>query len=255
MLDTSISEAVLLQQTSTYWIKTIVKNQYVYGNGIFNSYKNLLNSKEYFRFYSGYIPNMIKVLIGRNSDLLFHKYYSNQNFNKEKTAILSGISSSIFKIITMPFDTVSNLYQIHGNKAKDIIIKQHRNERFFYFRGTIAYMSITSLGSSSWLYTYSKLNDISLPYNNIVNNAIIGCSASLVSDLVVNPIRILKTYKQSNEKYISYKDIFFKVIKNDNNLFKSYFRGFFLRTGLNSVNSGIFVVLWKHIELKKNSNI
>ena len=249
-LDTSssISQAIILQQTSTYWVKTIIKNQYVNGTSIFESFKNLYSSKQKFRFYSGYIPNMIKALTGRNSDILFHKYYSDRIFNQEKAAIYSGLSSSIIKIMTMPFDTVSNLYQIHGNKARDVIIKQHNNENFFYFRGTIAYMAITSLGSSSWLYTYSKLNDMNLPYNKNVNNAIIGCTSSLVSDLVVNPIRILKTYKQSHKNYISYSDILSRILKNDNNLLKSYFRGFFLRTSLNSINSGIFVVLWKQLE-------
>ena len=74
--------------------------------------------------------------------------------------------------------------------------------------------------------------------NKNINNAIIGVSSSIVSDLVVNRIRIIKTYKQSNCDYISYNDIIKRIVKEDKNILKSVFRGFGLRTSLDAFNSG-----------------
>lgn len=245
----SITGATCIQQTSTYWLKTVIKNQYVYGKSIPVTFNNLFQSKETFRFYRGIIPNIMKALVSRNSDILFHKFYSkNLNSNKEYIAMISGLSSSIVKVGTMPFDTVSNLYQIHGKKAKDIITKQFQKEDYFYYRGTGAYLALTTIGSSAWLYTYSQLSEKELHKNKNVNNALIGVGSSVISDIVVNPFRILKTYKQSNSDYITYSQIVKRIIKEEQNYIQAYFRGYGLRMGLNAFNSGIFMVLWKNFD-------
>lgn len=245
----SITGSTVIQQCSTYWLKTVIKNQYVYGKSIPVTFNNLLQSKEPFRFYRGIIPNVTKSIVGRNSDILFHKYYTeNLNSNKESIALISGFSTSVIKVTTMPFDTVSNLYQIHGKNAKDIITKQFQKEDYFFYRGTGAYMALTTIGSSTWLYTYSKLKEKELHKNMNVNNALIGIGSSIMSDIIVNPIRILKTCKQSNKNYISYSQIIKRIIKEEKNIFNAYFRGYGLRMSLNAFNSGIFMVLWKNFD-------
>jgi hypothetical protein len=245
----SLSYATLIQQSSTYGLKTVIKNQYVHGTPIYKTFKTLYNNKGLISFYRGFIPSILKITIGRNSDILLHKFYTqNLNASKAHIALISGLTSSVLKLGIMPLDTVSNLYQVHGKKAKEIIKKQYKNENYFFYRGTMAYMTLSGIGSSAWLYTYSRLNDINLHKNKNINNALIGVSSSIVSDLVVNPIRILKTYKQSSSDYISYKNIIKNVIKMDGNFMKSYFRGYGLRMGLNAFNSGLFMVLWKHFE-------
>jgi len=126
----------------------------------------------------------------------------------------------------MPLYTISNLYQVHGKGVKEIIKKQYKNENYFFYRGTTAYMTLTAVSSSAWLYTYSILNEKKLHKNKNINNALIGVSASIMSDIVVNPIRIFKTYKQSNSDYISYKEIIKKITLSDKNFIKSYFRDY-----------------------------
>ena len=37
----SITGATCIQQTSTYWLKTVIKNQYVYGKSIPATFNNL----------------------------------------------------------------------------------------------------------------------------------------------------------------------------------------------------------------------
>jgi hypothetical protein len=245
----SISGAVVFQQGCTYWLKTIIKNQYVKGTDIKNTVSNLLKNKDRFRLYRGFVPTTMETLISRNTDILFHKFYSkNLNSSKEEIAVCSGLSSSFIKFVFLPFDTVSNIYQVHGKEASEIIQKQHKKENYFFYRGALPQISIGTIGSSAWLYTYSILNDMKFSCNKNINNAIIGIGSSVVSDLVVNPIRIIKTYKQSNCDYISYNDIIKRIVKEDKNLLKSVFRGFGLRTSLNAFNSGLFLVIWKNLE-------
>tara|TARA_B110000114_G_C14808919_1_gene283907 strand:+ start:101 stop:313 length:213 start_codon:yes stop_codon:yes gene_type:complete len=70
-----------------------------------------------------------------------------------------------------------------------------------------------------------------------------------MSDIVVNPFRILKTYKQSNSNYITYSQIVKKIINEEPN----YFRGYWLRMGLNAFNSGrILIILYKYLIKNKN---
>ena len=132
----SISGAVVFQQGCTYWLKTIIKNQYVRGTDIKNTVSNLLKSKDIFRLYRGFIPTTMETLISRNTDILFHKFYSkNLNSSKEEIAVCSGLSSSFIKFVFLPFDTVSNIYQVHGKEAGKIIQKQCKKENYFFYRG------------------------------------------------------------------------------------------------------------------------
>ena len=245
----SITGATIFQQSSTYWVKTLVKNQYVYGEPIISTFKTLFRSTEPFRFYSGMLPTITKAIIGRNADILCYKFYLEKlDSNKEHIALISGLSASVIKVGFMPLDTISNLYQIHGKNAEQIIKKQYGKENYFFYRGTTAYIALTSIGSSVWLYTYSKLNETQLHTNKNINNALIGISASIMSDSVINPIRILKTYKQSHNDYITYSNIIKNIVKKDGGWLKSYFRGYGVRMCLNAFNSGLFMVLWKNFE-------
>ena len=74
-----------------------------------------------------------------------------------------------------------------------------------------------------------------------------------MSDIVVNPFRILKTYKQSNSNYITYSQIVKKIINEEPNYIRVYFRGYWLRMGLNAFNSGrILIILYKYLIKNKN---
>ena len=53
-----------------------------------------------------------------------------------------------------------------------------------------------------------------------------SCCSSVISDIVVNPFRILKTYKQSNSEYITYSQIIKRIIAEEPNYIKAYFRGY-----------------------------
>ena len=83
--------------------------------------------------------------------------------------------------------------------------------------------------------------------NYTKKNIFIGLASSAVSDLITNPIRILKTYKQSNKDNISYTRAISEMVKSKG-LLNFYVRGLPTKLVLNGLNSAVFLVLWKKFE-------
>ena len=247
----------------TYPLRTIVKVQYVEGNTIFETFKNILKNNNYKRFYSGINLTLIRVGLGRCCEAGTYTYYKNNNMpigtNNQKFNNVSEISiiTSLLKLSLSPLDTISNSYQVNGNKLGKDYIKNKYNKygiRSLYY-GFTPNLGISFIGHYIWFSSYSYLdyyfkNDEIILNKNILNknikNGLIGFSSSILCDLVVNPIRIIKTIKQSNKDNITYR----KIINNtfSNQLDKNLLRGLYLRTFINAFNSSVYVILWKKIE-------
>lgn len=249
----SIAKASFIQINILYPIKTAIKSQYIYNKSISNTFKDLLFNKDKLRIYRGIIPNISKSTIGRVSDL---SLYSIIDKNLENNSIItnsftSSSISTLLKTIIMPLDVYGNIYQVHGKDGKQIIKNNLNSNKLnnikFLYRGTLAYGLLSYLSTSLWLSSYNILDTKIEKYNNekqnICRNALIGFSANILSDILVNPIRIIKTYKQSHKNNITY----FKIIKNikNNPLINYGTRGLLLRIFMNSLNNSIFIVLWK----------
>ena len=248
----------------TYPLRTVVKVQYVDGNDIIKTFKNILKNKSYRRFYSGINLTLVRVGLGRCCEAGTYTYYKNNNMpigtNNQKFNNVSEISiiTSLLKLSLSPLDTISNSYQVNGYKlGKDYIKKKYNiyGIRSLYY-GFTPNLGISFIGHYIWFSSYSYMdyyfqNDKNVINNNILNknikNGIIGFSSSVLSDLIVNPLRIIKTIKQSSKENLTYQEI----IKNtfSNQIDKNILRGMYLRTFINAFNSSIYVILWKKIEL------
>ena len=109
------------------------------------------------------------------------------------------------------------------------------------YRGTIAYAILHSTNSTLWLLNYSYFKEHKPFKNQNLNYIYTGFASSLISDLIINPIRVIKTNKQafSNDK------TYIEIIKNLNG---SFYRGLGMRLMLNALNGSMFVLLWQNIE-------
>lgn len=229
------TSACALQSSCFFWIKPIIKNQHVYGGTIKETFTALRKDVDIFRFYRGFIPALLKSSIGRTSDITIYNYLQQKyDKNNELSSFLGGITSSVIKVAIMPLDTISNTLQVHGKYG-------YKHIRGNLYRGTFAYAGIHSLNSSLWLLNYSYFKEHKPFKNENLNHIYTGLSCSLVSDLVVNPLRVIKTNKQAFSNNKSYTEIT-KRLKG------SFYRGFSIRLIFNALNSGLFVLLWKNIE-------
>ena len=81
---------------------------------------------------------------------------------------------------------------------------------------------------------------------NFARNGFIGFSASLISDVVTNSVRVVKTTKQSFDKPISYLDTVKHVVKEDGTR-GLFFRGLQTKIISNGLQSMMFAILWKYL--------
>jgi len=76
-----------------------------------------------------------------------------------------------------------------------------------------------------------------------VRSAAIGLFASAACDLVTNPVRVVKTFRQVNLEPLSYMDAAREVIKADG--LGGFWRGLKTRVVANGLQGSLFAVSWK----------
>lgn len=234
----------------TYPLRTVVKIQYVEGLTILDSIKKLYKQNKFTRFYAGINPTIFRVGFGRCIEAGSYTYFNKNSRKQFNNVIEVSTIATIAKLLLTPLDTVSNSYQVNGSKLgkKYLIIKYKNVGITSLYNGLTPNLLISFIGHYIWFTSFSYLNynikdEI---MNSNIRNGLIGFSSSIVSDIVINPIRIIKTIKQSEKKNTSYKEIIEKTFFSKIN--KNIFRGMYLRTFLNAFNSSIYVILWRKIE-------
>lgn len=234
----SCSGACVFKGTLLYWMKPIMKTQHVHGWSISDTIKVLRQDPDRFRFHRGFLVSTLQCSIGRTTDMILYKKLHNylDEKNKHYAPIISGVCASSVKMALMPLDTIANIYQVHGIKGKQYI---HGN----LYRGTLAYGTIHAATSSLWLSSFSLFHNHPI-FNNInpnLNYLVTGFMCSFITDICINPLRVIKTNKQAFMPTMSYLEL----VKH---LQGSYYRGFKMRVFMNGLNSALFVLFWQHLE-------
>ena len=65
------SSAGMIQLTSLFWLKTIIKHQYRHGTCPIRSAQLLYQEKDILRFYRGFTPNLNQTCFGKFGDAAF----------------------------------------------------------------------------------------------------------------------------------------------------------------------------------------
>lgn len=104
----------------------------------------------------------------------------------------------------MPIDTCKTVMQVEGSNAiKELwtnTIPQYGIN--VLYRGSIAQAAATAVGHFPWFITYNYLDNTLPRYNDdpflsLCRSALLGLSASCVSDCSSNSLRVIKTTKQT----------------------------------------------------------
>jgi hypothetical protein len=233
----SCSGACFFKGSFLYWVKPIMKIQYVYGWSIHDTIKVLRQDPDRFRFFRGFMISTLQCSIGRTTDIVLYKKLNeciDDDENKRYVPVISGVCASSIKMAMMPLDTIANIYQVHGIKGQQYI-------KGNLYRGTLAYGTIHATTSSLWLSSFSLLNNHNIFNNANLNYLTTGFMCSFITDICVNPLRVIKTNKQTFKPTMTYSEL----VKH---LHGSYYRGFKLRVVMNGLNSALFVLFWQHLE-------
>ena len=255
------SKAMVLQVTSLMWLRTIMNYQYKYGTPTGDTIKRLYKEGGIRRFYSGMIPALIQGPVSRFGDTFSNTFILNLTKNSQlpiyfKTALASA-TACLVRVMMTPMDTVKTMSQVKGNKAMGILTNKIRKDGIVsLYHGAIGNGIVTLIGHFPWFLTHNYLNkvfpgsDKDPKLKRLTRNAVIGFWSSLVSDTSSNFMRVIKTYRQTNEIRISYINCAKAIICKDgvNGLL---FRGLGTRLIANCAQGLMFNVIWKYLDTKQ----
>lgn len=251
------SQAMMVNVTTLMWLNTIVNYQYYHGTHMKDSIETLYRNGGIRRFYTGFIPTLMHGSTSRFCDFYSHSLskhicqecLSVSTDSTLNSVILSAGISSGFRSILTPLETVKLIYQIDGNNATDKIkkkIKAHGLKNMW--SGSGAVMTANFFGYIPWFYTFETL-DKNLPKyesetSNIIRNGTIGFTSSVVSDVLSNFTRVVKTIKQNEQNNIKYTKIITKIVK-EHGIHSLFYRGLNTKILTNGLQSITFTIMWK----------
>lgn len=118
------------------------------------------------------------------------------------------------------------------------------------YQGCIATALASMLGHYPWFFTYNWLAArewvLALLPSTLIRNASIGLASSVVSDVFVNAIRVIKTTKQSlgSRHSVTYAEAVRIILAADG--WRGLFgRGLSTRIYCNAIQSIVFTVIWR----------
>jgi len=85
----------------------------------------------------------------------------------------------------------------------------------------------------------------------IVRSAFIGFWCTLVSDCISNSIRVVKTFKQTSQEKLTYKQVIDQIIAKDG-VSGLFLRGLKTKLLTNGIQGVIFSVAWKYLQNQLN---
>lgn len=166
---------------------------------------------------------------------------------------LGSLLAAVWRLGLMPIDTCKTVAQVGGSPAlKDLLDRVLvRREFSRLYRGGTAVMLATAVAHYPWFLTYNALQRLVTvpdgPLRRVARDAAVGFIASTVSDVSANPVRVLKTMKQSygldSAETLTYKGALKLVADGEGGIVSLFHRGLLARITTNGVQSMIFTVL------------
>ncbi|KAJ8611565.1 hypothetical protein CTAYLR_010177 [Chrysophaeum taylorii] len=180
---------------------------------------------------------------------------------------LGSVLTAIYRFLLMPIDTCKTVSQVEGRAGLDFLVSAvlREGQIGLLYTGGLAMGVATLFGHYPWFLTFNVLDRIvTKPQKSgpkALRSAAIGFSSSVVSDIVANPIRVVKTTKQASAAHHHYNN-------NNNNLASAgansyaaivadivntegvqalFWRGIKTRILANGLQSMVFTVLWRHL--------
>lgn len=258
--------ASVVQVLSLMWLRTSMNYQYRYGGTLSSSLSTLYNDGGVPRLYQGLPFALVQGPLTRFGDTAANVGILALLESIPETASLplplktgvGSICAGLWRIVLMPVDTSKTIMQVEGKDGLDELVENVKeNGPGPLYRGAVASAAATAVGHFPWFLTYNFLND-ALPMIDVgagdehvillklARSAFLGLSASCVSDVCSNSLRVIKTTKQTSGD-ISYREAVGDILDKDGwvGLFG---RGLQTRLLTNAIQGAVFSVLWRYFQ-------
>jgi len=252
--------AMSIQVGALMWMRTTVNYQYRTGNNMMTSFKNLYREGGVRRFYRGVGPALIQAPLSRFGDtatnaavISFLEPYDLPIWLKTAAA---SVGAAMWRLNLMPIDTLKTTMQVEGKQGVALLKNKFRESGIrVLYNGAGATFAATWVGHYPWFVTYNTLDNYLPKYDPSTDHlsykfgrsAVIGFSASLISDTSSNAIRVCKTFKQTYAKQISYPQIVRKIV-TEGSVSDLLFRGLKTKLISNGIQGMLFTVIWKQMK-------
>ncbi|KAJ3027684.1 UNVERIFIED_CONTAM: hypothetical protein HDU68_003325 [Siphonaria sp. JEL0065] len=252
--------AMVVQVFSLMPLRTVMNYQYKNGMDTTTAIKILYKDGGFVRYYRGLGPALIQGPMSRFGDTASNAgalaLLESSDLTRElpmsvKTLFASAFAAS-FRMILTPIDTLKTTMQTSGANGTALLrqrVRVHGISTLWY--GSVATAAATFVGHYPWFATYNMLQEY-IPQQKttgkkLARNAVIGFSASIVSDCISNSLRVVKTYRQTHETKVTYRQAVQDVIAKDG-VVGLFGRGLKTRILTNGLQGIMFSVLWKMFE-------
>lgn len=254
--------AMVLQVCTLMWMRTTMNYQYRYGVTTREALNTLYKQGGVKRFYAGLAPALFQGPLSRFGDTaantgmltILDSYDSTRDLPVfVKTVGASGAAAG-FRMVITPIDTTKTIMQVEGKKGIPILASKIKaGGPLVMWYGAVGNAAATFAGHYPWFATYNTLDKyLDKPvdlFPKLGRNAFIGFCASFISDCTSNSIRVLKTYRQTNEVKVSYVEAAQAIIAKDG-LQGLFLRGLGTRLLTNGIQGMAFSVGYKYFTEK-----
>jgi hypothetical protein len=259
------ASAAIIQVLTLMWLRTTMNYQYRFGGTLSSSLKELYNEGGIPRLYQGLPFALVQGPLTRFGDTaanvgvlaLLESIPETSSMPIPLKTATASISAGLWRIFLMPIDTSKTVMQVEGSDGLDRLKERViQNGPAPLYQGALASAAATAAGHFPWFTTYNILNE-KIPVINkeddillfLVRSAVLGLSASCVSDIVSNSLRVIKTTKQTAGEEITYQEALALVLDKDG-LLGLFGRGLQTRLLTNAIQGALFSVLFKYFQEK-----
>lgn len=253
--------AMGIQVTTLLWLRTTMNYQYRHGMTTRQALSTLYKEGGVRRFYRGFAPALVQAPMSRFGDtaanagvIALLDTASETTANLPVVAKTSAASAAAagFRIFLMPVDAVKTSLQVNGASGLRLLVTKARTGGVpVFYHGALGAAAATYVGHFPWFSVYNSLNATLPLYDDLPRkvgrNALIGFSASVVSDCCSNSLRVIKTYRQTHAEVVSYPAAVREVVAQDG-VVGLFGRGLQTRIIANGFQGLLFTVLWKLLE-------
>ncbi|ORY23711.1 mitochondrial carrier domain-containing protein [Naematelia encephala] len=246
--------AMVLQVLTLMPMRTIMNYQYRYGGSIKGAVTSLWNDGGFPRYYAGLGAALFQGPLSRFGDTAANAgilaLLESLTWPVLIKTVVGSLCAATFRMALTPIDTLKTTQQTRGGKAGIKLLRERIAENGVgcLWWGALATAAATFVGNYPWFGTYNYLGSILPPPHNMIQKlarqAFIGFVASVVSDTVSNSLRVVKTYRQVNERDVGYWTAAKEIVESDGVL-ALFGRGLPTRLITNGLQGLLFSMLWK----------
>jgi hypothetical protein len=257
------ASAAIIQVLTLMWLRTTMNYQYRFGGTLSSSLKELYNEGGIPRLYQGLPFALVQGPLTRFGDTaanvgvlaLLESIPETSSMPIPLKTATASISAGLWRIFLMPIDTSKTVMQVEGSDGLDRLKERVlQNGPAPLYQGALASAAAAAAGHFPWFTTYNLLNE-KIPVISkeddillfLVRSAVLGLSASCVSDVVSNSLRVIKTTKQTAGEEITYQEALALVLDEDGVL-GLFGRGLQTRLLTNAIQGALFSVLFKYFQ-------